>query len=91
METKQLHVRLTADEMEVLKRTALECEVNPTVLAGFCIRASLRAFKAHGQRLRLPIDFRIIEDPADFPPAAPRLSDALNDRAPAKRTQRTRP
>lgn len=62
METKQIKPRLAPDEMKEMERIAEECEVNPTALAGFFLRAAIRAAKRHG-RLRLPVDFEILEEP----------------------------
>jgi hypothetical protein len=62
MQTKQLHVRLTEEEMSALKEIALECEVNATTLAGFFMRAALRAVKSYGQRLKLPPNFQVLEE-----------------------------
>jgi hypothetical protein len=66
MQTKQLHVRLSGEEMAQLKGIADECEVNTTALAGFFIRAALRAVKNYGHRLKLPPDFTIAEDASEF-------------------------
>jgi len=63
MESKQLHPRLTPEEMDEMTRLAKQCEVNPTQLATSFIRAALRASKSYGQRLRLPIDFQIVDEP----------------------------
>jgi len=62
MQTKQLHVRLTGEEMDDLKALAEQCEVKATALAAFFLRAALRAAKAHGRRLKLPPNFEVADD-----------------------------
>ncbi|HEV2210067.1 MAG TPA: hypothetical protein VG167_14905 [Verrucomicrobiae bacterium] len=62
MQTKQLHVRLTEEELTALKGIAEQCEINATALAGFFMRAALRAVKDYGQRLKLPPNFAVVEE-----------------------------
>lgn len=46
-----------------MQSIAEECEVTPTQLAGFFLRASLRAVKARDCRLFLPPQFELINEP----------------------------
>ena len=57
METRVLHIRLETEHMESLQKIAEACEVTPTALGGFLIRAALRAIGKSNQRLKLPPDF----------------------------------
>ena len=85
MQTKQLHIRLTVDEMAELDSIAKECETNPTVLAGYFLRASLRAAKSYGRRLRVPIDFDVVDTVLREESGRYRLNEAPPAK-PAKRT-----
>jgi hypothetical protein len=66
MQTKQLHIRLTCDEMKVMEDIAKECEINVTMLGGFFIRAALRAAKTYGKRITLPPHFEMADGPVEL-------------------------
>ncbi len=67
MESKQLNIRLSSEEITKLGRIADSCEVNPSTLAAFFLRASLRAHDAYGKRMLLPPQFQIVEhEPVAF-------------------------
>jgi len=66
MQTEQLHVRLTKDELSELESIAAQSETNRTALAASIIRAGIRAAKASGKRLKLPPEFQVIEEHASY-------------------------
>ena len=78
MQTKQIHVRLTEEEISTMEAIAADCDVNSSLLGRFFIRAALRAVKAYSERIRLPIDFQVIED-ASSRTGAPALASPARD------------
>jgi len=62
VETKQVNIRLATDDVEQLNVIAARCEVTTAALAGFFLRAALRACKSHPGRILLPPDFQIVEE-----------------------------
>jgi hypothetical protein len=56
-------LRLSEDEMSEIKAIAKGCEVEPTTLAAFFVRAALRAVREDGSRLRLPPFFELKPEP----------------------------
>lgn len=46
-----------------MEAIAKDCEIQPTTLAGFFIRAALRAVRDDGGRLRLPPFFELKPEP----------------------------
>lgn len=72
MQTKQLNIRLDSDQLKELESFAQACEVSTATLAGFFLRAALRASKRIGQ-IKLPIDFEVCEIQPDAKLPANRL------------------
>jgi len=60
-------VRLSPDEIAEMNSIAKDCEINATALAGFFIRAALRAVREDGGRLKLPPNFALAEEPEESP------------------------
>ena len=67
MQTDILHIRVPVEEMAELRKLADSVDLNPTVLGRFFVRAALRAAKANPQRLTLPVNFQIVEEPPTKP------------------------
>jgi hypothetical protein len=61
METKQIKPRLNPEEIAELAHIAEECETTPPMLAASILRGALRAAKRYGRRIKLPVDFEILE------------------------------
>lgn len=70
MQKRQLNVKLAADEMDEMEGLAASCEITATALGGFFIRAALRAVDRRGAKLTVPLDFQIVELPANSGPDA---------------------
>lgn len=62
MQTKQLFIRISADELADLKEYAKGVELNHNTLGAFIIRGALRAFKEHDGPIRLPLFFELKKD-----------------------------
>ena len=60
MVTKQLNVRLEPEDLKKLQSLAAACEVTPSGLAGYFMRAAIRAAERQGF-VRLPLEFDIKE------------------------------
>ena len=78
MQTKQLNLRLTPDELTELNEIAEKFGLPSSTLGVIFMRAVLRSVKDHAGGVRLPIDFKIVEPSA----ALPRMS--LNEPSPVK-------
>lgn len=65
MQTKQVNVRLSDDEIGHLRELAKGCEVTTAALGGFFMRAALRAVREHGGPFRLPPFFELKDHDPD--------------------------
>jgi hypothetical protein len=59
METRQLHVRITIDEMDSLKRVAEKCQLNATALGVILIKSAIRAVVDNQERVPLPLELKV--------------------------------
>lgn len=65
MQTTQINVRLPPDDMDALKALATEYGLNPTMLAKLFVSSALKAVKASGQKITLPLEFHLATAPRE--------------------------
>jgi hypothetical protein len=67
MQTKLLNIRLPVEELDEMRKLSDSVGLNPTILGKFFVQAALRTFKDGPQRLTLPVNFQIVEEPPTKP------------------------
>lgn len=77
MITKQVRVRLTAEELKSLESIAEQCGLNATALATVLLKSAVAAVKANNNRISLPLHFQIAQTEC-----APARAGVLNEPKP---------